>query len=264
MRILIWIFIIAALLLGGAILVAAPGTRFGLWEYTKAFEIYRLVASPKDLAGPVSLSPVFTAAALALFFGLGGFFTRNAGPGLLAIIAALIAGGAGMIPVKMREAARANPFIHDITTDFENPPQIVAGAPFERKNPPEYVGAENVRDSETTVAEAQREAFPDIGPRAVSAGVDETAAHVLGVLDDMHMKVIADSKTTQGRVIEATFTSQWFGFIDDFVVRLTSAGGETRVDVRSKSRVGGSDLGANAARVREFFQRLDEATAATA
>ena len=37
-------------------------------------------------------------------------------------------------------------------------------------------------------------------------------------------------------------------------------GGETRVDVRSKSRVGGSDLGANAARVREFFERLDEAT----
>ena len=54
-------------------------------------------------------------------------------------------------------------------------------------------------------------------------------------------------------------TSFWFGFKDDFIVRLTPVGkGMTRIDIRSKSRVGGSDLGANAARVREFTKRFKE------
>ena len=261
MRLVIWIFLLAALLLGGAVLVAAPGTRLGLWDYSKAFDIYRLAASPKDIAGMVSLSPVFTAAGLSLLAGLAAFFTRRGGLGVMAILAALIAVGAGMIPLKMREAVRANPFIHDVTTDFENPPAIVAGAPFERKNPPEYVGDQLVRDTDMTVAQAQREAFPDIGPMTVKASVDETAQMVRKIVGDMGMNVLKESETETGWTIEAAHTSMWFGFIDDFVVRLTREGDATRVDVRSKSRVGGSDVGANAKRVREFFNRLEKAAA---
>lgn len=261
MRFLIWIFVLAALLLGGAILLAAPGVRLGLWEYSKAFEIYRLAASPKDIAGAVSLSPVFVAAALSLLGGVIAFFTRKGGLGVIALIAALVAGGGGMIPVKMRDMAQSNPFIHDITTDFENPPAIVAGADFDRVNPPEYVGDEQVRGSEVTVAAAQREAFPDIGPMTVDAGVDQTAEEVRRIVEDMNMEILRESETENGWVLEAAYTSTWFGFVDDFVVRLTDEGGATRVDIRSKSRVGGSDLGANAERVRDFMSRLEEATA---
>lgn len=261
MKLVIFFVALAAILLGGAILVAAPGTRLGLWEYSKAFEIYRLAASPKDIAGPVALSPVFAAAGLAFAGGLLALFTRRGGLGVFALVAAIMAGGAGMIPVKMRQMVEANPFIHDITTDFENPPAIVAGAEYDRNNPPDYVGDEQVRDTGMTVAEAQRKAFPDIAPITVDAGVEETAETVREIVEDMNMDVLQERTTENGWVLEAAYTSMWFGFVDDFVVRLTDEGGATRVDVRSKSRVGGSDLGANAERVREFMRRLAEATA---
>jgi hypothetical protein len=61
-----------------------------------------------------------------------------------------------------------------------------------------------------------------------------------------------------GRV-EATATTLWFGFKDDIVVRVRRADGGAQVDVRSVSRLGGGDLGANAARVRAFLERLETA-----
>ena len=59
-----------------------------------------------------------------------------------------------------------------------------------------------------------------------------------------------------GLRIEATDRTFWFGFADDVVVRITEAGDGSRVDVRSLSRVGGGDLGANANRVREYLAAL--------
>jgi uncharacterized protein (DUF1499 family) len=56
--------------------------------------------------------------------------------------------------------------------------------------------------------------------------------------------------------LEATATSFWYGFTDDMVVRITEAAQGTRVDVRSKSRVGRSDLGQNARRVRTVLAKL--------
>ena len=76
----------------------------------------------------------------------------------------------------------------------------------------------------------------------------------------MNMELLSATFVDDKWRIEATYKSRWFGFIDDFVVRLTPEGSMTRVDVRSKSRVGGSDLGANAARVRAFYEKLEAAT----
>ena len=60
--------------------------------------------------------------------------------------------------------------------------------------------------------------------------------------------------------MEATDTTTWFGFKDDVAVRLRPVGDEaTRVDVRSISRVGGGDMGANAARIRRFLEALTAA-----
>ena len=66
---------------------------------------------------------------------------------------------------------------------------------------------------------------------------------------------IVDANAREGR-IEATATTFWFGFKDDVVVRIVPAPGGSRVDVRSVSRVGVSDVGANAKRVRDFLQKL--------
>jgi uncharacterized protein (DUF1499 family) len=57
--------------------------------------------------------------------------------------------------------------------------------------------------------------------------------------------------------LEATDRTRWFGFYDDVVVRVApAAGGGSRIDVRSLSRVGGSDVGTNAARVRRVLRAL--------
>ena len=66
---------------------------------------------------------------------------------------------------------------------------------------------------------------------------------------------IVTAESTEGRV-EATATTFWFGFKDDLVVRVALDDGDALIDLRSKSRVGQSDIGANADRIREFIQRF--------
>ena len=66
---------------------------------------------------------------------------------------------------------------------------------------------------------------------------------------------IAAAVSGEGR-IEATDQTFWFGFKDDVVVRVRAADGGSRVDVRSVSRVGRSDVGTNARRIRRFLQRV--------
>jgi uncharacterized protein (DUF1499 family) len=59
-----------------------------------------------------------------------------------------------------------------------------------------------------------------------------------------------------GLRIEATDTTFWFGFKDDVVIRVTPQPNGSRVDVRSLSRVGVGDIGANAARIRKYLAAL--------
>lgn len=68
---------------------------------------------------------------------------------------------------------------------------------------------------------------------------------------------VVDSAADDGR-IEAVATTFWFGFNDDVVIRVTESGSGTRVDMRSVSRVGVSDVGTNAARIRAFLAVLKE------
>ncbi|MFC2952985.1 DUF1499 domain-containing protein [Marinicaulis aureus] len=259
MRILTLLLGLAALGCALAIALAGPGSQMGWWTWGEGLSLIRKVSAPVEV-GPVGVPPLFTVAALAGITGIASLFMSARGIGLFAIAAAVAAFAAGQVPLKMRADFEANPFIHDITTDFDNPPQIIAGADKERINPPEYVGGNLVPNSEKTVREAQEEAFPDLTPRKVNASLDETAEIVRVILSDMNMEMLDETLTDDGWLLEAAYTSKWFGFVDDFVVRLTPEGSMTIVNVRSKSRVGGSDLGANAARVRAFFEKLESAT----
>jgi uncharacterized protein (DUF1499 family) len=60
--------------------------------------------------------------------------------------------------------------------------------------------------------------------------------------------------------IEAIDTSKWFGLRDDIVVRIRPEGTGSRIDIRSKSRLGRADLGANAQRIRVFMSKLKATT----
>src|SRR6058998_1595895 len=129
--------------------------------------------------------------------------------------------------------------INDITTDTEKPPQF--------KKPLPYGGPQ--------VAEQQRKAYPDIQPAVLAAGPEAAFARALAAAQAMGWDIV-DAQPKEGR-IEATATTFWFGFKDDVVVRITPLPAGSRIDVRSKSRVGRGDTGTNAQRVRAYLKRLN-------
>jgi uncharacterized protein (DUF1499 family) len=68
---------------------------------------------------------------------------------------------------------------------------------------------------------------------------------------------IAAAVPAEGR-IEATDTTLWWGFKDDVVIRITPENAGSRLDIRSKSRVGLGDVGTNAARIEAYLEKLEE------
>ena len=140
------------------------------------------------------------------------------------------------------------PFIHDVTTDLENPPPFVAILPLRASAPntAEYGGPE--------VAAQQRAGYPDLGPLTLQVPPEQAFSRALAAGRDMGWEIVAN-EPTEGR-IEATATTLWFGFKDDVVVRVTPTNGGSRIDVRSVSRVGKSDVGANAERITAYLARI--------
>jgi uncharacterized protein (DUF1499 family) len=144
------------------------------------------------------------------------------------------------------------PPIHDITTDPQNPPQFRAVLPLrdrEHANPVAY---------EAQIGEQQRRFYPDIAPLSLSLDPRKAFARALDAATAMGWTLVA-SDAAEGR-IEASERSFWFGFTDDVVIRIAAADSGSRIDIRSVSRVGRSDFGVNAARVRAYLARLREAS----
>ena len=152
-----------------------------------------------------------------------------------------------LFPLSALISGGGAPPIHDITTDMENPPAFVAAVALNEPGRTDYEGE--------AIAAQQRAAYPDIAP--VTLAVDTGAAFeiALAAVDGLGWELL-DSDAATGR-IEATDRTFWFGFADDVVIRIADAGdAASRVDVRSLSRVGVGDLGANANRVRELLAAL--------
>ena len=145
-------------------------------------------------------------------------------------------------------AAKHLPRIHDISTETEDPPQFVAILPLRKDapNPSVYGGPE--------IASKQREAYPDIKPLVLNVPLGEAFDRALAAARGMSWKIVnADREELR---IEATDTTFWFGFRDDIVIRISPPDGKARIDVRSVSRVGLSDVGTNAARIRRYLTGL--------
>jgi uncharacterized protein (DUF1499 family) len=164
---------------------------------------------------------------------------------------AFVAGVAVMVP-QAATALRAmrSPPIHDITTDTENPPRLVALL-AERT----ATHALNPADYNPVTAVLQKTYYPDIKPKDLKLPQHDAFERVLALVGAQGWRVAATGPL-EGR-IEAVATTFWIGFNDDVVFRLTAIGpDETRVDMRSISRVGRGDIGTNAARVRAFLAAL--------
>jgi uncharacterized protein (DUF1499 family) len=169
--------------------------------------------------------------------------------GFLAALLAIVVGGAAIyMPLAFLARAQQSPMLNDVSTDTTNPPPLVATLPLRRgaTNPAAWAGGH--------APVLQRDAYPDIGPAILALPPAEAFRKAEAVAAAMGWTVVA-SVPAEGR-LEAVATSAWFGFRDDIVVRVRPDSSGSRVDIRSKSRNGESDLGVNAQRIREFVARL--------
>jgi uncharacterized protein (DUF1499 family) len=164
----------------------------------------------------------------------------------------------GLVPVGIMgpqmAAAGDVPPIHDITTDTANPPTFVAIVPL-RENAPngfEY-GASEEWPAEKLGATTM-EAYPGLKPIESSLSVADAVDRTEATLQAMGLEIVAVDK--EAGLVEATATTFWFGFKDDMVVRIIGDGEGSRIDLRSMSRVGQGDVGANAARIADFVGRF--------
>jgi uncharacterized protein (DUF1499 family) len=164
---------------------------------------------------------------------------------LAGVVLGLIAAG---LPVKNINTAMHSP-IHDVSTDTANPPQFSAVLPLRAA-----AKAANSTDYDSRTAQQQKETYPDIGPLHLDLPPARVFDQALAAARGMGWEIVA-TDPSQGRV-EATATTFWFGFKDDIVVRLSAEGNGMRVDVRSLSRIGKSDVGANARRVRAYLEKV--------
>lgn len=154
------------------------------------------------------------------------------------------------VPASMLNKGSTAPPIHDISTDLINPPKFIAIAPLraDAPNSVEYEGAAS--------ANQQRQAYPELK----TLNYDQSKAELIAAVEKASKNLgwaLVDTDVSKG-VVEATDTTTWFGFKDDIVVRVNDEGDNRVVDIRSKSRMGASDLGKNAERIHDFIAELDK------
>ena len=161
----------------------------------------------------------------------------------------LLIGGifAGYVLLQLK-TVKSLPMIHDITTDTGNPPMFVALADARKAAPNgiEYKGAQ--------IASQQTQAYPDIAPFISALPPAQLFAKAESAARAAGWGIVAAA--AQAGRIEATATTLIYAFKDDIVIRVLPKDGGSQLDMRSMSRAGLSDVGANAKRIREFFASL--------
>ena len=229
MRAMLWLrpLAIAAALVALAMLVlSGPLVRFDIWSYRSGLTAFRW--------------SVYVATAAAVLAVLALALPAPRARGVVLPLIALVIGLASLYPpLAFLQRARAVPPINDITTDTENPPRYMTATRA-------YPGAEFARQ--------QRSAYPDIIPRMLPMPPREAFTRALAAAEAMGWEVVG--RDSAAGTLEAVDSTKWFGFKDDIAIRITATDAGSRLDVRSKSRVGRSDLGTNAQRIRAYLQQL--------
>ncbi|WP_271078366.1 DUF1499 domain-containing protein [Aurantiacibacter sp. MUD61] len=231
--------------LGGALimLIIALGSlvlaRYGIIGKLPGFRYFMMTMWP------------FAALAVVAVIGIVIGMVRKRGAGWrnpLALVLSLVM--LGVFYTQVIAPARSAPFMHDITTDVDDPPQFQT-LPLRDDYLEMYEG-----DIEAWRS-AHRESYPDLEPVIIDQPPELVIADARALAEERGWE-IAEYSPEAGR-LEATATAGFIRFFDDVVVEVTPiADGSTRVDMRSISRVGGSDLGYNAARIEAFLSDLEE------
>ena len=142
------------------------------------------------------------------------------------------------------------PPIHDITTDVADPPM------FEQALLLRGDGT-NPIDLDADDINQQLAAYPEVKTLRTDLSIEQAFERAEQLATKMGWEVTRSD--LNAGVIEAVDTTRVMGFKDDVVIRLRTDADGTLVDLRSVSRVGVSDLGANAARIEDFLKRFPTA-----
>jgi uncharacterized protein (DUF1499 family) len=226
-------------------LLAGLGSGWGLWEFRFGFLLLMIA---------------FGVAVTSLLAGVGiGWWARRKGriaPRAVRWTGMVLGGALALWLLSFAYTARSVPAIHDISTDLADPPQFKALALREDyldqipgAEDPEMRGMNPLQ----RWAAIHAKAYGDIRSVRIAMPVAEAVAKAERLAQVRGWEV-AVADPVEGRM-EATDTTRFFRFKDDVVVRIrpTEDGSGSIVDMRSISRVGVSDLGVNAKRVRSFL-----------
>jgi uncharacterized protein (DUF1499 family) len=221
------------------VLAAGPlGWRAGWWRYTLAFS----TLMPYAFYGGVAAMGV---SAIGL---IGGRAIGRRGL-VMALLGLMIGGIAAYFPWHASRLRGVYPPMHDVTTDFANPPSLDFSAAAREA---EHGAASGYPGAET--AALQQKFYPGIAPAMLDLPPDQAFDAALAAAKARGWTILkADSAAG---VIEGYDRSFWFGFTDDVAIRVTASGTGSRVDIRSAARQGRGDFGVNAARVRAYLAIL--------
>lgn len=222
-----------------------------------ALFLHRLFA----LSTPVALNiaaAVFAGAILVLVMasiaGIDIWITGRQGAARV-VSGAIVALALLAVPLSLWVISREWPAINDVSTDMARPPQFTEISKLREagSNPAEYQGA--------TFAPLQAAHYPDLKPLVVERTPDEAFELVLQALGKMRLKTLSEvppSAASDGAgSIEFSDHTLILGFVDDAVIRVTGEGeASARIDIRSASRFGRHDFGANAQRVRLILKEI--------
>lgn len=220
------------------LLVILPGPlyKFNIVDLSVAFTGFRL--------------SVFVGAAALILLLIQFIFIRKTMTLIYSGLAFVFAIIAIAMPLNMMTKAKSVPAIHDISTDLVNPPKYVAIVPLRANasNPVTYAGEK--------IATQQRKAYPELTTLNFAQSKIKLEDAIQQAIKKLGWELV--NTNTELGIIEATDTSTWFGFKDDIVVRIKDEGTQRFVDIRSKSRVGISDLGKNAERIHALIDELND------
>jgi fatty-acyl-CoA synthase len=245
--------------------VAALGVKFGWWEWKLGLGTLIVTWGPRLLIAALVLAAVALVAVLI----------RKPRVGVGAAMVALLIPALGLGYMQyVRSSTAAIPPIHDVATNVEDPPAFSQALMRERQasgaNPVHplttplssieaYRGPRFAGQQARTVGDLGREAYPDLRPVTVNPNPEPLFAVLREQAQGRGWTIVSDDPGTG--TFEATAETFWFGFKDDVAVRVRPGGApnQLQIDARSTSRVGLSDMGANAARLRDFLADVGDA-----
>ncbi|MBI5665790.1 MAG: DUF1499 domain-containing protein [Nitrospirae bacterium] len=228
-----------AVIFASAALFSGLGTRWNIWHFRTGLSVLRYAAYGEAAVVLISLSVCVIAA-----------YKRVWNVFAVSLTGLLIGAAVFSVPFNWGRTAKSVPPIHDITTDTEDPPQFSAVLALRKDalNPAEYGGQE--------ISVLQRAAYPDIRPVLLDVPTEQVFELSLKTARKMGWDIVNADKDKG--LIEATDTTFWFGFKDDIVIRISQEIRGSRIDLRSVSRAGKSDVGTNARRIRNFVKELEK------